>query len=176
MITLTIAGDHANEVFTTIRDLFAALPGAPEVGHLLTPPSEYPTAISSPYIPQAAPAPMPHPVIPVAPLQAAPVNPTHAAAPAPVVTAPYQTPATVAQPQGNVVPAPMPAAVPTAPAPAYTIERVANAGAALVESNPGIMPQLFGLLNQYGVQAVTELKPDQLGPFATALRGMGARI
>lgn len=29
---------------------------------------------------------------------------------------------------------------------------------------------------QFGVQTVNALKPDQLGAFATALRGMGAQI
>ena len=32
------------------------------------------------------------------------------------------------------------------------------------------------LLQQFGLQAVTQLRPDQMGPFVMALRGLGARI
>jgi hypothetical protein len=38
------------------------------------------------------------------------------------------------------------------------------------------MGTLMGLLQKYGVQLVTELKYDQLGPFALELRGLGAKI
>jgi hypothetical protein len=38
------------------------------------------------------------------------------------------------------------------------------------------MAELSALLQQFGVPAITELKPEQLGPFAIALRGLGARI
>ena len=38
------------------------------------------------------------------------------------------------------------------------------------------MPQLLALLAQYGVQAVTQLTPEQYGPFALALRGLGGNI
>ena len=32
------------------------------------------------------------------------------------------------------------------------------------------------LVQQFGVNAIPELKPEQFGAFATALRGMGAQI
>lgn len=67
-------------------------------------------------------------------------------------------------------------AVPVAPTPGYTAELVGNAGADLIAADPGKMGQLLGLLGQFGVQAITELTPDKLGPFATALRGLGAKI
>ena len=35
---------------------------------------------------------------------------------------------------------------------------------------------LLALLAKYGVQAVTQLKPEQYGAFATELRGLGAQI
>lgn len=101
--------------------------------------------------PQAAPVPTP---APVATQQAAP------------------QPASVSQP----APAPVAPAVPLAAAPTYTMAQIANAGAELIRQNPGLLPQVNALLTQYGVQAVTDVKPEHYGAFATALRGMGAKI
>ena len=73
--------------------------------------------------------------------------------------------------------APAPAA-PIAPvaAPGVTLEQICKAGADLLTASPGLMPQLTGLLQKYGAQSAQQLKPEQLGAFATELRGMGARI
>lgn len=73
--------------------------------------------------------------------------------------------------------APTPAApiVPVA-APGVTLEQICKAGADLLTASPGLMPQLTGLLQKYGAQSAQQLKPEQLGAFATELRGMGARI
>ena len=90
-------------------------------------------------------------------------------APAPVQTAP--TPAPVAAP----APVPTPAAPPVpVTAPTYTLDQIAKAGANLVDA--GKMEQLLALLTKYGVQAVTQLTPDQYGAFATELRALGAQI
>ena len=92
-------------------------------------------------------------------------------APAPVQTAPTSAP--VAAP----APAPTPAAPPVTPmptAPTYTLDQIAKAGANLVDA--GKMEQLLALLTKYGVQAVTQLTPDQYGAFATELRALGAQI
>lgn len=127
----------------------------------------------------------PAPVAPVAPV-ATPV--THA--PVPPVTMPpatvvptQPTPAPVATP----TPAPAPAApaqtvaptnpaptVPVTTAPTYTLDQIAKAGASLVDA--GKMEQLLALLAKYGVQAVTQLQPDQYGVFATELRTLGAQL
>lgn len=72
--------------------------------------------------------------------------------------------------------APAPTAVPVAAAPAITLEQVAKAGADLISTAPAKMPELLALLKQYDVPAVNALKPEQVGPFATALRGLGAKI
>lgn len=72
--------------------------------------------------------------------------------------------------------APVPTAVPVATAPAITLEQVAKAGADLISAAPAKMPELLALLKQYDVPAVNALKPEQVGPFATALRGLGAKI
>lgn len=103
---------------------------------------------------------------------AAPMTPIPAAA-APAPAAPVPN-------------APMPGAVPIAPAapaqppvappPTYTFEQVGRAGADLVAANPALMPTLMNLMQRYGVQQVTELKSEQLGPFATELRGLGAKL
>lgn len=94
------------------------------------------------------------------------------AKPEPAVTPdPVPAPAPV---QAPVTPAPVPAPVPVAPAPAYNRDQIMTAGAALIDA--GKINELMGLLNSFGVQAVTQLKQDQLGAFATELRKLGAQI
>lgn len=66
--------------------------------------------------------------------------------------------------------------IPLALAPTFTLEQISKAGADLVTAQPAKMQELMGLMAQFGVQTVNALKPDQLGAFATALRGMGAQI
>lgn len=70
-------------------------------------------------------------------------------------------------------PAPAPT-VPVAGAPTYTLDQISRAGASLVDA--GKMQQLLELLGRYGVQAVTQLQPEQYGTFATELRALGAQI
>lgn len=64
--------------------------------------------------------------------------------------------------------------VPVAGAPTYTLDQISRAGASLVDA--GKMQQLLELLGRYGVQAVTQLQPEQYGAFATELRALGAQI
>lgn len=64
--------------------------------------------------------------------------------------------------------------VPVTTAPTYTLDQIAKAGASLVDA--GKMEQLLALLAKYGVQAVTQLQPDQYGVFATELRTLGAQL
>ena len=109
-------------------------------------------------VPQDTPA-------PVAPV-ATPV--THA--PVPPVTMP---PATVV-PTQTVAPTNPAPTVPVTTAPTYTLDQIAKAGASLVDA--GKMEQLLALLAKYGVQAVTQLQPDQYGVFATELRTLGAQL
>lgn len=98
--------------------------------------------------------------------------------PAPVPPADYMPPADTAPApapvQAPVTPAPAPAPVPVAPAPTYNRDQIMTAGAALIDA--GKINELMGLLNSFGVQAVTQLKQDQLGAFATELRKLGAQI
>lgn len=113
---------------------------------------------------------------PVAPVQA-PVNPTAAApvsAPVAPVTPTTPAPAPAAVP---VAPTAAPAPVaPTSPAPSITLAQLAEAGANLISADSSKRPVLMSLLQQFGVQSVLQLKPDQIGAFATAMRGLGANI
>ena len=94
--------------------------------------------------------------------------------PAPVAKAPTASAPPVIPPLAAA--APVPTTVPVAAAPTITLEQVAKAGADLISSNPTKMPELLALLKQFGVPAVNALKPEQIGAFATALRGLGAKI
>jgi hypothetical protein len=71
------------------------------------------------------------------------------------------------QPQANP-------GVPLAQPQQYTVEQIMAAGATLMDS--GRANDLTNLLTQFGVRGVSLLKPEQLGAFATALRGLGANI
>lgn len=108
------------------------------------------------------------PALVAAPVEApAPVNPAHA----PVgMTAPAQPVGPTSAAPGNTA-AP---AVPVSSAPSYTLDQISRAGASLVDA--GKMQQLLQLLSRYGVQAITQIQPEQYGAFATELRALGAQI
>ncbi|MFI3279618.1 MAG: hypothetical protein R3Y55_03730 [Rikenellaceae bacterium] len=106
------------------------------------------TQVPTQAVPMQAPAPV------QAPTQAVPMQ-----APAPVASAPVQAPAPT---------------VPVSAPPQYTVEQVMEAGAALMDA--GKMVELTNLLHSFGVQSVMDLRPEQLGAFATAMREMGAQI
>lgn len=156
MVEIKITGDTAQEALLDLHEMFRSTmeAPAPAPAAAVTPiPAVSPTAL--------APAPVA-------------VNPTPAASPTvpgPVTGAPSVTAAPTYTP-----PAPAPMQPPVAPAPTYTFEQVGRAGADLVAANPGLMNTLMSLMQRYGVQQVTELKPEQLGPFATELRGLGAKL
>lgn len=132
-------------------------------------------------VPQDTPAPVAPVATPVTPVTPAPVPPVTTppatvvptqSTPAPVATpTPAPAPAAPAQTAAPTNPAP---AVPVTTAPTYTLDQIAKAGASLVDA--GKMEQLLALLAKYGVQAVTQLQPDQYGVFATELRTLGAQL
>lgn len=62
----------------------------------------------------------------------------------------------------------------TATVQGYTLEQLQVAAAGLAGS--GRMPQLTGVLQQFGIQAMTELAQERYNDFALALRGAGAQI
>lgn len=90
-------------------------------------------------------------------------------APAP---APIQTPAPTPAP--TVAPAPSPA-IPTS-APKYGIDDIARAGAMLAQQGPEKLAALNGLLQQFGLQSLTQLPQEQTAAFVQAMRGLGAQI
>lgn len=92
------------------------------------------------------------------------VTPTVAAAP---VSAPAPVPAPV--------PAPAPA-IPTGTTPKYSIDDIARAGAMLAQQGPEKLASLNSLLQQFGLQSVTELRSEQTPAFVQAMRGLGAQI
>lgn len=56
----------------------------------------------------------------------------------------------------------------------YTMQQLAVAATQLVDA--GRRSELVGLLNSFGVQAMTALPREQYGAFATQLRAFGAKI
>lgn len=169
---------EAPDLAASILKLAEAIASGPDPALLI--PDE-PLPVSA-YPATPAAAPVAAPVAPVvAPVSPAPVNPTPGPAPttaAPVAApSPSPTPVTNAPTAGPTSAAPgnTPApAVPVTGAPAYTLDQISRAGASLVDA--GKMQQLLELLGRYGVQAVTQLKPEQYGAFATELRALGAQI
>ena len=92
----------------------------------------------------------------------------------PVPTVPMAEPA-----HTPVAPTPV-APTPVAPAPAptqtikYTVQQLAVAAMQLKDQ--GRIADLQGLLVQFGVASMVELKDDQLDAFAQALRGLGVTL
>lgn len=66
-----------------------------------------------------------------------------------------------------------PAAAPS-DAKAPTMDDLGRAGATLIDA--GKMPQLIALLGKFGVQAVTQLKPEQFNAFADEMKALGAKF
>ena len=161
---LAFLGQIASSMLTLVQNAGAAPPSAP-TAPVVAPGPRNPvaTASSAPTPAPVGSAPTPPPVAPVSsPVPAVPVTP--AAPPAPAV------------PVAPTTPAPAVPVAPTTPAPGYTLEQLSRAGADLTRTDPSKMAQLVALLQQYGVQAVTQLAPEHYGAFATALRGLGAAI
>lgn len=115
---------------------------------------------------QTAPA-APTQEVPQTPVQTQPIMNVPTAAPAP--TAPTQAPVQ----QTPVAPTQPAQQAATAKTP-ITLEAISRAGAALVDQ--GKMQQIMGLLNKYGVQAITQLQPNTYEVFAAEMRTLGAQI
>lgn len=128
----------------------AAMPSAPAAM-----PAQVPAFVAPTYVtPQTVSAPIAMPAQQVSPIPQ--VSPAPQFTGVPVVTAPMQS-----------------AAVPVAMA-AYTLEQLSVAATTLMDA--GKMAALKELLLKYGVQAMTLLKPEAYGAFATDLRALGAKI
>ena len=167
---------EAPELVGALNNLAAAIGGAkltPQQGAVAAPQQPVTNPQTAAPAPTPAPAPMPAPTPAPAPMPA----PTPAPAPMPA-----PAPATPAQP--NSLPSPGPVAqttpnypapnVPLAQPPQYTIDQIMAAGATLMDV--GKVNELRNLLMSFGANAVMDLKPEQLGAFATGLRELGAKI
>lgn len=149
--------------------------------------------------PHTVPGPAPVPPLtpasdaPVAPVAQQPVAPIPApVAQAPVVQQPVApAPAPVANPipavQQSVTVAPVTAVSQTVPpvttgSPAteqpqprqYTMQDIAKVGAALLDK--GMMPQLSAILNEMGVMAIPQLRPEQYPVVAEKLIALGGKF
>lgn len=145
--------------------------------------------------------PGPAPVPPLTPASEAPVAPVVqqpvAPIPAPVAQAPVvqqpvaPAPAPVANPippvQQSVTAAPVTSVSQTVPpvttgSPAteqpqprqYTMQDIAKVGAALLDK--GMMPQLSAILNEMGVMAIPQLRPEQYPVVAEKLIALGGKF
>lgn len=147
----------APELAAAINNLAAAMGGAKATS---TPPEVPVTNPAAPPMNPPVASTAQAPTQPVAPPVTNPVYPTAMPGVAPVSNAPA----------GNYA-AP---GVPLAQPPQYTFDQIMAAGAMLMDA--GKVNDLMNLLHSFGVQAVMDLKPEQLGAFATALRNMGAKI
>ena len=70
---------------------------------------------------------------------------------------------------------PVSTAVPTS-AKEYTADELAQAAIPLLDAGIGGQKALMDLLARFGVQGIPQLPREQYGAFATALRGLGAKI
>lgn len=145
--------------------------------------------------------PGPAPVPPLTPASEAPVAPVAqqpvASIPAPVAQAPVvqqpvaSAPAPVANPipavQQSVTAAPVTSVSQTVPpvitgSPVteqpqpcqYTMQDIAKVGAALLDK--GMMPQLSAILNEMGVMAIPQLRPEQYPVVAEKLIALGGKF
>lgn len=95
-----------------------------------------------------------------------------------VPEAPVQQTSAVPVQQAPVAPVQQAPAAPTQQVPTsnvtYGPDDLARAAMALMDS--GKQQELIALLGQFGVVSIPELRQEQYGAFATALRGMGAQI
>lgn len=113
------------------------------------------------------------PVMPVPVQQSAPAAqsaPMQAQTAVPVQTPTLQAPSA---PVAQTVQQPAPVSVPTSSA-SYTQDDLARAAMTLMDA--GRQNELLNLLAQFGVTSLPDLPQAQYGAFATALRGLGARI
>lgn len=172
------------------------VPAQVEAPVVQQPAAPAPAPVEPPHtVPSPAPVPplTPASEIPVAPVAQQPVAPIPAPiAQAPVVQQPVApAPAPVANPipavQQSVTAAPVTSVSQTVPpvttgSPVteqpqprqYTMQDIAKVGAALLDK--GMMPQLSAILNEMGVMAIPQLRPEQYPVVAEKLIALGGKF
>ncbi|MBS6956054.1 MAG: hypothetical protein KH230_22810 [Enterocloster asparagiformis] len=123
-----------------------------------TPPAQ-PQPVQQPSTPPVQPQPVQQPPMQPQPVQQPPMQPQPVQQP-PMQPQPVQQPPTQPPVQTST--------------PSYTADELSRAAITLMDA--GRQNELIGLLQQFGVMSVPNLRPDQYGAFATALRGLGAQI
>ena len=106
--------------------------------------------------------------VPTAPVVPEASIPATSAAPVPTAPSAVST--------APVTPAPAVQAAATVPTSTHTYTPDELAKAAMPLMDAGKQQELIGLVHQFGASSIPELRPEQYGAFATALRGMGAQI
>ena len=66
--------------------------------------------------------------------------------------------------------------MPTSAAPQYTVADIIRAGTDLMMKIPARQQDLTALLQNFQLRSVSDLRPEQIAPFAQALRGLGAEL
>ena len=113
---------------------------------------------------------------PLSPSQAAPSG----AAPVAAYCTPAPSPQPALQPVPQTVQQPIQQpiqqaqTVPVSQGPAFSMEQISVACVGLCDM--GKRETVLRLLTQFGVQAVTDIRPEQVNDFVIALRGLGAAI
>lgn len=139
-------------------------------------------SVQTPDAPATAPVEPPHtvpgpaPVPPLTPASEAPVAlvAQQPVAPIPAVQPPLTVAPTAAAPQ-NVPPVTTVAPATEQPQPRqYTMQDIAKVGAALLDK--GMMPQLSAILNEMGVMAIPQLRPEQYPVVAEKLIALGGKF
>lgn len=163
-IQITINGGDASEALKELSALAAGISGqaaAPASPAMQAVPVDTPAApVQGFYTPPVQ-----------QPSAAPPTQPGYGQQP-PVQTGAVPTTGMAPDPAQSQQP-PAPTGVPTSTQ-SYTLEQLAVAATPLMDS--GKQAELVQLLQQFGVQSLTHLPKDRYGEFATALRGLGARI
>ena len=91
--------------------------------------------------------------------------------------APPQAPTPATGPVAPPVdPAPTAPVAPVSSGPTITKDALRIAISGLIDSAPGAQDAVLGLFRQYDIQSINDLPDDRIGAFATAIRGMGARV
>lgn len=153
----------ANAILALPTRSFAPVAAVPAAGDVTPVAPEMPVAATVEAVsavPDAVPAP------------AAVETPTPS--PTPTPTAPTTAPAPVGPATAETAPAPALAPATESPSKAYTFEDIKSAGGQLMQA--GKMAELSELLKSFGVQAVTQLKPDQYGGVMQGLIELGAKV
>ncbi len=165
-ITMNVTLSTPEAAIAFIRAVASNMPGEAEQINKSLPPAAAAVAAAVnaavPYV--EAPTSVPAPA----------VNPTQAAAAPPVpMTHVPSIPTAFVTPPTQQMPGGPSNTVPTS-APVYTFDDLARAAGPLMDA--GKTADLQALLRSFNVQALTQLPKEQYGAFATALRGLGARI